>query len=110
MTRQNYNDNKEKYKRRALERYYRLKETINQRVQCECGRVVSQQFLKTHLQTNIHKKLLGVETETETTDYIKCECDRVVSRLFYRQHLKKKIHKDLIEIERIHRLHNPKKQ
>lgn len=105
---QSYQENKEKIKNKVLERYYRLKETINQPVECKCGRVVNKQYLNAHMETHIHKKLMGIETEPALTDYIKCECERIVTRGFYKQHLKKKIHKDLIEIERRYRLHNPK--
>ena len=55
--------NKEIMKLQIRENYNCNKERINEKVKCECGRVLIKRMMKKHLKTHIHNKLLLINNE-----------------------------------------------
>lgn len=106
---QYYQLNKERIKAKNLERYYKNKATINQKVRCECGREVQKQFMNEHLKRGIHHRLMGIEKEyLHNNPKIKCsDCDRVILSTYTEKHQQNKIHLELKQIEEQFRSFNP---
>jgi len=51
-----YEKNKDKIKKKSLERYYKHRDGLCQKVTCDCGSILSAQNMKQHLKTGLHAR------------------------------------------------------